>query len=99
MYGLTGYNAITEGWDKSNAGLTYSGEYSEGDYPLGSISNPKFFGIRTALGFKYSYVGSSSTGALAATTARNLATASRTSTTSNKMFINGVQSLKTLILN
>jgi hypothetical protein len=90
-YGLTGYNPVSLGWDKSNAGLTYSGEFSGGDYPLGSLQNPKFFGIRTDLGFKYSYVGSSSTGALAATTARNVATASRTSTTSNKMFINGVE--------
>ena len=90
-YGLTGYNPVSLGWDKSNAGLTYSGEYSEADYPLGSLQNPKFFGIRNAAGFKGSYVGSNSTAALAATTARNVATASRTSTTSNKMFINGVQ--------
>jgi hypothetical protein len=90
-YGLTGYNSASLGWDKSNAGLTYSGEYSEADYPLGSLQNPKFFGIRNASGFKGSYVGSNSTAALAATTARNVATASRTSTTSNKMFINGVQ--------
>ena len=90
-YGLTGYNPVSLGWDKSNAGLTYSGEFSNNDYAMGSLQSPKFFGIRTALGFKYSYIGSSATGALAATTARNVATASRTSTTSNKMFINGVQ--------
>ena len=94
MYGNTSYNPITEGWSESNVGLTYSGEFSSEDYPIGSRIGTPIFAIRNILigGIKASLILSQAPNAAqSSSTARDITTASRTSTTSNKIFTNGVE--------
>jgi hypothetical protein len=94
MYGNTSYNPITEGWSESNVGLTYSGEFSAEDYPIGSRIGTPFFAIRNILagGIKASLILSQvPNAAQSPSTARDITTGSRTSTTSSKIFTNGVE--------
>ena len=91
MYGNLGYNPLTEGWDESNIGLTYSGEYSNADFPLGCRVGVPFLALRNQLNTKGSYITSNSTVATSSTTLRNITTGSRTSNTSHKIFTNGVE--------
>ena len=91
-YGDTNWNPTTEGVDINNAGLTYSGEYSDVDYALGVYNSVRWFVIRNSANRKISYIGASSAAANPIDFNRSISTAVRTSGTLIKMYTNGTQS-------
>jgi len=91
-YGDTNWNPTTEGIDINNAGLTYSGEYSDGDYALGVYNSVRWFVIRNSANRKIAYIGASSSAANPVDLNRSISTAVRTSGTLIKMYTNGAES-------
>lgn len=91
-YGNTNWNPTTEGVDINNAGLTYSGEYSDSDYALGVYNSVRWFVIRNLANRKTSYIGASSAPVSPVDLNRSISTAVRTSGTLIKMYTNGTQS-------
>ena len=91
-YGDTNWNPTTEGVDINNAGLTYSGEYSDSDYALGVYNSVRWFVMRSLANRKISYIGASSAAVNPVDLNRSISTAVRTSGTLIKMYTNGAES-------
>jgi len=89
-YGDTNWNPTTEGVDIYNAGLTYSGEYSGGDYALGVLNSSIWLNIRTVSNIRIAYIGTSGSSVSFANTTRLITTSSRTDKFLNQVYNNGV---------
>jgi hypothetical protein len=89
-YGDTNWNPTTYGVDTNNSGLTYSGEYSNGDYAVGALSSGRFMALRTTSGLRIGYSGPSSSSLVFANNTRIVTTSSRTGEEVNKIYANGV---------
>jgi len=91
-YGDTNWNPTTEGVDINNAGLTYSGEYSDSDYALGVYNSVRWFVIRNLANRKIGYIGASASAVNPIDFNRSISTAVRTSETLIKMYTDGAVS-------
>ena len=89
-YGDTNWNPTTEGVDIYNAGLTYSGEYSNGDYVMGALSSGRMIAFRNINSLRIAYIGSGTSSASFANTTRLITTSSRTDKFLNQVYNNGV---------
>ena len=89
-YGDTNWNPTTEGVDINNVGITYSGEYSNGDYPMGLVESSKYIAIRNNNTRRTSYIGTTASTALLVSTARQVTTSSRTGEFVHEIYANGV---------
>jgi len=89
-YGDTNWNPTTEGVDIYNAGLTYSGEYSQGDYAMGALQASRYMALRNVNSLRMAYIGSGSSSASFANTTRLITTSSRTDKFLNQVYNNGV---------
>ena len=89
MYGDTGYNPNTEGMSNNNFGITQSGEYSGGDYAMGTYDGTGLFGIRNTSSKKIFYAGSTSNSAGGGDTTRSVTTGIRNANDSREVFKNG----------
>ena len=89
-YGDTGWNPRTEGVDIYNAGLTYSGEYSSGDYAMGVLNASIWLNMRNNNQLRLAYIGTSAASASFFDTSRVITTSSRTDKFLNQVYKNGV---------
>jgi hypothetical protein len=89
-YGETSFNPTTYGVDINNVGLTYSGEYSSGDYAMGVLELPEYIAIRNNSNRRTSYIGTAASTALFVSTARLVTTSSRTGEFVHELYNNGV---------
>lgn len=91
MYGDTGYDFGTEGMSETNFGLTYSGEYSAGDYAMGAISGAggNIFALRNSSNKKIFYAGAAANYTSISTTSRSVFTGISSAADSRTPYNNG----------
>ena len=89
-YGDTNWNPTTEGVDINNVGLTYSGEYSNGDFAIGLAESSNFIGIKNNQSKRLSYIGNTASLAVFVSTTRLVTTSSRTGEFVHELYANGV---------
>jgi len=89
MYGDTNWNPTTESVDTNNSGLTYSGDYSDADYPMGVAGGGRYLALRTRSGSRISYIGTTASQATY-TNAGRVTTSSRTAEFEHKIYKDGV---------
>lgn len=89
MYGNTNWNPTTENVDTNNSGLTYSGDYSAADYPMGVVESGKYLALRNNAGFRLGYTGALAS-AVSYTSAGRVTTSSRTAEYTHKIYKDGV---------
>ena len=89
MYGDTNWNPTTESVDTDNSGLTYSGDYSAGDYPMGVAGGGRYLALRTNSGNRVSYIGTTASSA-SYTNGGRVTTSSRTADFTHQIYKDGV---------
>ena len=90
MYGETSFNPTAYSVDTNNSGLTYSGEFSNGDYAMGALESSRFMALRNNAGTRIAYSGTSGSVVLFANRTRLVTTSSRTGEFVHELYNNGV---------